>query len=270
MKFVTPEVYLIATPQLNWPEIYLYLDTIDGMGWAKRNEYSGTSYGELLCEFMGRLCYNSFEPGLNPNVTKIRNDTTQYLQNIIGVGHGSVLEHAQYSFVFDNVSRVFTHELVRHRAGVAISQESLRFVRLDSLNVWLPDVLANKPDNKSQDEHDEFIDGFVSLVERLEDWQLDAADYYGLDEDGVPFHYKKTVTSAMRRLAPIGLATRMGWSANIRTLRHVIEMRTAQGAEQEIRLVFDKVGRIMQQVAPALFDDYTVQDGVWIPGSRKV
>ena len=44
-----------------------------------------------------------------------------------------------------NVSRVATHELVRHRAGVAVSQESLRFVRLDDLPFWFPEWARRTP-----------------------------------------------------------------------------------------------------------------------------
>ena len=68
---------------------------------------------------------------------------------------------------------------------------------------------------------------------------MSAAEELGIDEEGVPFHVKKEVTSALRRLAPIGLSTDILWTANARTLRHVIEMRTAEGAEEELRIVFD-------------------------------
>jgi thymidylate synthase (FAD) len=75
----------------------------------------------------------------------------------------------------------------------------------------------------------------------------------------------------MRRFAPDGVATGLVWTANIRALRHVIEMRTDPGAEEEIRLVFRKIGEIMKAEAPALFGDYEVtEDGVWVPGWRKV
>ncbi len=80
--------------------------------------------------------------------------------------------------------------------------------------------------------------------------RLSAAKELGIDEEGVPFHVKKEVTSALRRLAPTGLSTDIVWTANARTLRHVIEMRTAEGAEEELRLVFDKIARIMQAEAP--------------------
>ena len=75
----------------------------------------------------------------------------------------------------------------------------------------------------------------LSIVEQLEEFQVSAAAELGIDEEGVPFHVKKEVTSALRRLAPIGLSTDIVWTANARTLRHVIEMRTAPGAEEELR-----------------------------------
>ena len=93
----------------------------------------------------------------------------------------------------------------------------------------------------------------------------------GIDDEGVPFHVKKEVTSALRRLAPIGLSTDIIWTANARTLRHVIEMRTAAGAEEELRLVFDRVAETMRAEAPGLFQDFTrAEDGSWVPEHRKV
>jgi thymidylate synthase (FAD) len=111
----------------------------------------------------------------------------------------------------------------------------------------------------------------VSLVEQLEEFQVNAADALGLDDEGVPFSVKKEVTSALRRLAPIGLSTDIIWTANVRTLRHVIEMRTAAGAEEELRLVFDMVAQTMVSEAPGLFQDFSrTDDGEWVPQYRKV
>jgi thymidylate synthase (FAD) len=109
------------------------------------------------------------------------------------------------------------------------------------------------------------------MVEQLEEFQRSAADELGLDEQGVPFHVKKEATSALRRLAPIGLSTDIIWTANARTLRHVIEMRTAEGAEEELRYVFDVIARRMLDEAPGLFQDFARQDdGSWVPEHRKV
>ena len=77
--------------------------------------------GERLAEFAGRLCYMSQH---NP----AKRATREYLENIKKQGHGSVLEHANYSILLEGVSRSLTHELVRHRAGFAYSQLSQRYV----------------------------------------------------------------------------------------------------------------------------------------------
>ena len=158
----------------------------------------------------------------------MRTDQREYFANILRIAHGSVLEHANYSFALRNVSRVFTHELVRHRAGSAFSQESLRYVRLTDIGFRVPPALEPVREQ------------VLSIVEQLEEFQVSAAGELGIDEEGVPFHVKKEVTSALRRLAPIGLCTDIIWTANARTLRHVIEMRTAEGAEEELRIVFDR------------------------------
>jgi thymidylate synthase (FAD) len=111
----------------------------------------------------------------------------------------------------------------------------------------------------------------LAIVEQLEEFQLSAAAELGIDEEGVPFHVKKEVTSALRRLAPIGLSTDIIWTANARTLRHVIEMRTAPGAEEELRLVFDTIARMMQAEASGLFQDFVrEEDGSWTPEHHKV
>src|ERR1700694_96912 len=93
----------------------------------------------------------------------------------------------------------------------------------------------------------------------------------GIDEEGVPFHVKKEVTSALRRLAPIGLSTDILWTANARTLRHVIEMRTAHGAEGELRLGFHRGAGAVKVEGPSLFQDFSrTEDGCWVPEWRKV
>jgi thymidylate synthase (FAD) len=189
----------------------------------------------------------------------VRRDRRAYVDNLLSSGHGSVLEHAQYSFLFRDVSRVFTHELVRHRAGVAISQESLRYVRLTSIGFRVPEVL--RPVRAE----------VVTLVEALEDFQRSAAQKLGLTATEVPFAVKKEVTSALRRLAPLGLSTSILWSANVRTIRHVIEMRTDPGAEEEMRYVFDTVATMMLGECPLLFSDYTREaTGQWRSEHLKV
>ncbi|GAB2977629.1 FAD-dependent thymidylate synthase [Streptomyces pseudoechinosporeus] len=261
MHRVEPQVRLIARPQLDYEEVAGYLAEVGGENWLERVDRGELDDAQNLAEFAGRVCYRSWEPGLNPNVTRIRTDQDESLRNILSSAHGSVLEHVNFTFVVHHVSRVVTHELVRHRAGAAVSQESLRFVRSDDLPFWFP---------QWAEEDGELMERATALLEQMEEFQHWMADHFHLDEPGVPFGEKKAKTSFMHRFAPEGVATGLAWTANVRTLRHVIENRTASGAEEEIRLLFGKVGELMVKEAPALFGDYEVQDGAWVPGWRKV
>lgn len=236
-----------------------YLADVGGESWLTLRDGEQPNGGQQLIEFAGRTCYRSWEPGLNANVTRVRTDQQEYFANILASGHGSVLEHANYSFALRNVSRVFTHELVRHRAGSAFSQESLRYVRLTDIGFRVPPAL------------EPLRERVLSVVEQLEDLQREGAAALGIDAEGIPFHVKKEVTSALRRLAPIGLSTDIIWTANLRTLRHVIAMRTDPGAEEELRLVFDRVAQLMREEAPLLMGDFVrSDDGTWVPQHPKV
>jgi thymidylate synthase (FAD) len=261
MKFVEPKVFLVGESKIIPEGLNAYLEHIGVPEWTS----DAPTDNEKLIELMGRLCYKSFRERLNPNVVKIRKHNGEYLENILRVKHGSVIEHGETHWIFADVSRVFTHELVRHRPGTAISQESLRFVRIEDIRFWPPTVIRENP---------EAVRIFEEAIKYLEACQRELAKLYKLDEPGVAFHLKKAVTSAMRRILPEGVATNIGWSANIRTLRWVIEARTAPEAEEEIRLVFGKVAEIARNRWPHLFSDFesVLVEGLphWKPKFSKV
>lgn len=260
MRETQPGVELIARPSVDLDALERYLKAVGGEAWLEMRcaAEDGVNDGQLLIEAAGRACYRSWEEGLNPNVSRIRRDQQEYFLNLLRSGHGSVLEHANYSFILYDISRVFTHELVRHRAGSAFSQESLRFVRLNDIPFRIPESMEPlRPQ-------------ILSIMETLEEFQISAAEHFDLDGPGIPFHQKKEITSAMRRLAPEGLSTVIFWTANVRTLRHTIQMRTDPGAEEELRSVFNRIGEIMVREAPLLFGDFEVQDGAWRTEHRKV
>jgi len=254
MEFVEPKVFLIGESRIVEEGLRAYLEFIGAPSW----ETNALSDAETLTEVFGRLCYRSFEPGLNPNVTRVRKGNQPYLRHVVEVGHGSVLEHAVLNFIFAGVSRVFTHELVRHRAGTAVSQESLRFVRLDRLSAYMPMHIR---------ENEEGMAVFAKTLAQLEEIQQKLSTVFQIQKE-TGFDGKKKLTSAFRRIAPMGVATSIGWSCNFRALRHVIEVRTAPDAEEEIRLVF---GLVFQQVSkryPTLFADYEVEEVDGLPWVR--
>lgn len=255
---VEPNVRLLVSPMVDYDEMGEYVGEVGGDGWM---DGVTDNDGQDLVEFAGRLCYRSWEPGLNKNVTRVRKNQEAYLANVLGAGHGSVAEHLNMTFLLTGVSRVFTHELVRHRAGSAFSQESLRFVRLEELDFWFPEwALKDR----------ELTERSLGLLTQMEEHQAWMAQRFGLDKEGVDFAEKKAKTSFMRRFAPEGLATAILWTVNARALRHVLEVRTAEGAEEEMRLVFNRVGELVGEEWPALFRDFEIINGAWVPKYRKV
>src|SRR3979409_230881 len=108
MKSVQPEVFLVARPEIDYDQMAAYLSEVGGEKWLEKLDRGDLDNDALnLAEFAGRLCYRSWEPGLNPNVTRVRTDQREYFANILRSAHGSVLEHANYSLAIRNCSRVF-------------------------------------------------------------------------------------------------------------------------------------------------------------------
>src|SRR5713226_983722 len=128
-----PTVYLVGRQIVNDGELDRFLQD-HGVSWQTDTEVAS----ERLTEVAGRVCYMSFarpRPGGNQ----------AYLNHILGVGHGSVLEHAVWNFIFAGVSRSLTHELVRHRAGWGYSQLSQRYVDESVAEYVEPDDIAAVP-----------------------------------------------------------------------------------------------------------------------------
>src|SRR5690554_4052868 len=279
MKFVDPQVFMLApdpySNYTNQKEMAAYLDAIGAENWS--TDVQAGNAQELI-EVAGKSCYKSFAVDLNPNLTRVtKADNRKYIgRSILQNKHGSVLEHVNATFAFVGVSRIFTHELVRHRHG-SYSQESLRFVRLTDLVAYYPDVfkqpfldrvrefLRSKGiDVRSYPTEEYLRKKFTDLFFQAEDGIRDLAEELHLD-DLDDFHSKKMLTSAMRRLAPEGLGTGIIMTANLRHWRHIIELRTAAGAEEEIRKVFYEVYGKLVDVFPHVFQDASVErvDGLW-------
>ncbi len=233
----------------------------------------------FLIAMAAKRCYMSFEAGLNPNVTKVRKDWVEYIDNILKSGHGSVLEHSSYTFAIEGVSRVFTGEMNRHRAGVGISEGSMRFIRFDDIGYWLPTSIT------VQEGEDVSPETKKLMLKKLRSQSIFARAFKQAEENykelmeiwseelapESPFKDKKHVTSMMRRVVPMGVATGGVWTLNIRAVRHVMAMRAGPAAEEEIFHVFSRIAKMMVENEPMLCGDFTQNsDGFWAPKYPKV
>jgi thymidylate synthase (FAD) len=203
--------------------------------------------GERLAEFAGRLCYMSQH---NP----AKRQTREYLENIKKQGHGSVLEHANYSILLEGVSRSLTHELVRHRAGFAYSQLSQRYVDESEANFVIPPAVSGNEELesawRSQVEAAQAV--YVDLVAKL-------MDRYGWVQDKV--HRRKMAREAARAVLPNATETKIVVTANARAWRTMLELRSSEGAELEIRRMAVAVLRLLQREAPGFFSDFEIYEG---------
>lgn len=289
VKLITePKVYMLAASDM--------LATVDdpvggflrdlGATWTGKDgeeewwDTEAPSGSEELIEIAGRFCYRSFKvggSGSNPNVSKIREGNRDYIANILKQQHGSVLEHGNVTFGFLDVSRVFTHEVVRHRVGTAFSQESLRYVRVSELGVYWPKQTFNEQTMRTLikalsktrgDEADMLARGKLTQIQELFSQActtalrsyLDAVKVLELDDLPGNFVLKKQMTSALRRMLPMGMTTGLVMTANHRAWRHMITLRTAPGAEEEIRMVFGEVARQLVERFPNIYQDIVEGD----------
>ena len=200
--------------------------------------------GERLAEFAGRLCYMSQR---NP----ASRTTRDYLENIKRQGHGSVLEHANYTLLLEGVSRSLTHELVRHRAGWAFSQLSQRYVDESEANFVVPPAIIGDEALLAtwQAQIEEAQRTYVRLVDEL-------MTRYGWVADKV--HRRKMAREAARGVLPNSTETKIVVTGNARAWRTMLELRSAEGAEAEIRRMAIAALRVLQAEAPAFFCDFEI------------
>jgi thymidylate synthase (FAD) len=129
------QIFQLAQTALNDEQVRAWLDSI---GATEFQLPEGVTDPATLVGLAAKRCYMAFQEGLNPNITKVRKKWHKYLENILKQAHGSVFEHATYTFAIENITRVFTGEMNRHRAGVAISEGSMRYIRFDDISYWEP------------------------------------------------------------------------------------------------------------------------------------
>ncbi|MEO8563982.1 MAG: FAD-dependent thymidylate synthase [bacterium] len=230
--YYEPKITVLARPAFSTPEHL-------GVNWIGES-----TDGERLAEFAGRLCYMSQH---NP----ASRSTRDYLENIKKQGHGSVLEHANYSILLEGISRSLTHELVRHRAGFAYSQLSQRYVDESEACFVVPPAVAG----------DEALEGawrgqiesaqasYVALVAQL-------MERYGWVADRI--HRRKMAREAARGVLPNSTETKIVVTGNARAWRTMLELRSSEGAELEIRRMAIAVLRVLQQEAPGFFSDFEI------------
>lgn len=191
---------------------------------------SHTPEPEITVALAARLCYSP------STIAELRQslgegDTESFLAKIMSLGHHSVLEHASFTFGIEGISRVTSHQLVRHRIA-SFSQQSQRYVsHREGYVSIMPDSIAAVPDARR-------IFGFVTET-------LHQA-YAQLVDMGIP-------PEDARYILPNATETKLVMSMNARELLHFFALRCCQRAQWEIRAMSVEMLRLVKNVAPVIF-----------------
>ena len=176
-----------------------------------------------------RICYSplgaaeimaDFKPGEAENL----------LGKLVAMGHLSPVEHVSFTFAIEGVSRVLSHQLVRHRIGVSYSQRSQRYVREDQFDYIIPpSIEGNEAAKKS------FIEKMAQIQQT----------------------YNALVTMVpaedARYILPNAAETKLVVSYNARSLYHFFQLRCCRRAQWEIRDLAEAMLAEVKKVAPVLF-----------------
>jgi thymidylate synthase (FAD) len=153
------------------------------------------------------------------------------ISSVIESGHASTIEHVVFTFAITGVSRTLSHQLVRHRAGVAFDQQSQRYVKFKGQATMLPHSIA---------------EGDPALRERYEEQVEGALELYGdMLEAGLP-------GEDARFVFPNAARTNLVMTTNLRALIHMSGLRLCTMAQWEIRRLFQLVRHEIFSVSPFL------------------
>jgi thymidylate synthase (FAD) len=227
-----PVVTVLSTPTFTMPD-HLRVQC-----------YGDAAPIELLSEYAGRICYMSQH---NP----AEKTTAEYLQHILAMKHGSVLEHGQISYLLEGVSRSLTHELIRHRVGTSVSQLSQRFVDESDTAFVCPPEIAKHP---------KLIGRFMTTCDAaLQEYRALCANLdEALRDTGLPATLKrKRVREAARSILPNCVETKLVWSCNLRELRHILLLRGSIHADLEFQELAKMLLEVTRPLAPGALDDLT-------------
>jgi len=196
-------------------------------------------------ERAGRTCYKSED--------KITEKSAEnFIKTIINSGHYSVLEHEtiQVKFICD---RAITHELVRHRIGVAYSQESTRYCNYN-LNKFNNEITVIKPFFFDEcEKRIGSVGGFGTLVSNKYDLWYFACEH----AESMYLKLIKFGATAQeaRSVLPNSLKTEIVATINIREWRSVFMQRCLAKAHPQMRQIMIPLLLELKLRLPVLFDD---------------
>ena len=137
-------------------------------------------------------------------------------------------EFVNYTFLLQDVTRSFTHQLVRHRVGFSFAQQSLRVFPAESFKYFIPDKLEKEKFQLA------IYDATMSQTQE---------NYNLMLEHGV------NVQDA-RGVLPMNICTNIIVGANLRSLSNLMETRLCVRAQGEFQMAAMLMRNLVVDVHP--------------------
>jgi thymidylate synthase (FAD) len=251
---VPVRVCIVGRPQFDVEEFLAFLDEVR-TNWRRS---PGAAQAEELVEAAGRICYMSFGTGQS-----LRSNA-EYIQNLIAMGHDSVLEHANWSFVISGITRSLSHQLVRHRVGFAFSQLSQQYHDESDAEFAMPSEIEDHPEAAAAwtEAVNTAKEAYSKILRVLEESKQVSGSAGNQGE------IRRAIRSAARSVLPSCTQTTVFTTANARALRHFFAVRGGIPGDREARELAVELFNAVTKEAPSLFFDFEVAK--FSDGSRMV
>jgi thymidylate synthase (FAD) len=209
---------------------------------------------ERLIASAAKLCYS---PVGVENIMDGLDDAKvdKFLNMLMDLGHESPIEHVVFTFGVEGVSRVLTHQLVRHRIGCSYSQQSQRYVKLEQFEYIIPHEIEKIPAAKEKFviamEEDQRV--YNELVELLMEEHFKRLAAEGKTEKQARSMAEKAAIEDSRYVFPNACETKIVFTMSARALMNFFRHRCCNRAQWEIREMAEEMLRQLKDVAPVLF-----------------
>lgn len=209
---------------------------------------------EKLIAAAAKLCYSHV--GIEDIMEGLdQQKTEKFLGMLMDIGHESPIEHVSFTFAVEGVSRVLTHQLVRHRIGCSYSQQSQRYVKLEQFEYIIPPQIEKNPQAKALfvKAMEEDQQAYNDIVEVLYKEHFDKLLAEGKSEKAAKAAAEKASIEDARYVFPNACETKIVFTMTARALMNFFRHRCCQRAQWEIREMTEKMLMEVKAVAPTLF-----------------
>jgi len=148
-------------------------------------------------------------------------------------GHDSLLEHINFTFRIDGVSRALLAQLTRHRL-VSYSVESQRYVDMHCFEYITPPSIDAVPEVKK---------AYDQAMAHIREFYATARKHGIPGEDA-------------RYALPNATCTRLLMTANLREMKNILSLRCCNRAQWEIRDMAQRMLKIIQEELPEVTKDW--------------